>query len=1130
MGPVLREEILRTAEIKQNRWRAFALSSSSIVALSMAFVSPSAWAQDADTTASTTAPADEGEEDKTLDKVVVTGMRDSLGSAQAIKRNADTVVDSITASDIGAFPDKSVAEALQRVAGVTVNRFAASDDTAHFSAEPSGVIVRGLQQVRSEFNGRDTFSANSSRGLSWGDVSPELMSGVDTYKNQTAELIEGGIAGTVNLKTRVPFDQEGRMFAGTLNGNYGDIADTIKPEYSLLFSDRWDTDAGEFGFLINYAHSEVQTRSQGIQLYRANRFGGVYDVDGDTIPDGVQNTDGSWDQDTVQYIPAQVSFRDNLYDRERDGISIAGQWRSTDEKFLFTGQYNRSEYQNAWEEYLVATSPADLSFGQDLYFVNDSSVANAPQPYAGTAPFTFDDRGFFQTGTMTSDIGWWGNNDAEAATFAATPSGGPLVNACYGWNGCDPARRSPDAYTATRSNNNRNVTEDIGLNFKWTPNDRMRFNFDAQKVKSEVQNYDIEVALWTFATPIIDLTGERPRLSFGDPLNVNVGPNGLANPDNYYIRSIMDHVEDSKGDELALRADGEFDIDSGWIESIKVGARYADRDQDVRWSGYNWQNVANTWTANAAYFNVTRTDPVTDPNAPGANGQAFNGYPTDIWHVRQFDNGMLGGGNLSQDQWVFFNMDLLQNQQLMASTMGASALGFSNGVGWDPICSNMGDRSAEVAGTCYTPAEIVDVSEESLAGYAMLSFGGDHAMLFGVPVSGNIGVRYVETTNDSSGGIQFPVFDATTLDCQPRTSSVPGGTPNPPNTLGCYLSADDIAFSNQASPVSSVSKTHRNALPSFNIRFDLTDEWLLRFAASRAMSRPDIGNLRNYVGVSAQLPDESDAGDPLWIKDGNGTITGATVRYTGSAQNPFLAPVIADQFDLSLEHYFDDVGSFSFAVFYKKFNDYIQFGTYNRELTNNGVTRTVEVRGPLNGEGASIKGFEVAYQNFFEELPAPFDGLGVQANYTYIDNQGISNSGVRNTGGDGTTITGQAPTSIQVDALEGLSEQSYNLVGMYEKGPWALRLAYNWRSEYLVTAIDCCVAYSIWNEDQGYLDGSIRYRLNDNLEFSLQGQNLLNEETVLQQQVRDQNDGGLRLPNAWFQNDRRFTMGVRFKY
>ena len=107
--------------------------------------------------------------------IIVTGIRRALQNAAQRKRNADTVVDSITATDIGAFPDKSVAEALQRIPGITVDRIAAHGDVSHFSAEPSGVIIRGLPQVRSEFNGRDIFSANSSRGLSWSDVTPELL-------------------------------------------------------------------------------------------------------------------------------------------------------------------------------------------------------------------------------------------------------------------------------------------------------------------------------------------------------------------------------------------------------------------------------------------------------------------------------------------------------------------------------------------------------------------------------------------------------------------------------------------------------------------------------------------------------------------------------------------------------------------------------------------------------------------------------------------------------------------------------------------------------------------------------------------------------------------------------------------
>jgi iron complex outermembrane recepter protein len=197
--------------------------------------------------------------------IIITGTRRALRTSQQIKRNADTVVDSITATDIGAFPDKSVAEALQRVPGITVNRFAATSDTAHFSAEPSGVIIRGLPQVRSEFNGRDTFSANSSRGLNWTDVTPELLAGVDVYKNQTADMIEGGIAGSVNLRTRVPFDATGQLIQVGVRANYGDLDKKWTPDVNVFYSNRWNTAGGEFGIMGDLAYSHVKTRSQGIQ-------------------------------------------------------------------------------------------------------------------------------------------------------------------------------------------------------------------------------------------------------------------------------------------------------------------------------------------------------------------------------------------------------------------------------------------------------------------------------------------------------------------------------------------------------------------------------------------------------------------------------------------------------------------------------------------------------------------------------------------------------------------------------------------------------------------------------------------------------------------------------------------------
>ena len=215
---------------------------------------------------STAADSQEKKADATeLDRVVVTGVRGAVMRAQEIKQEANQIIDSVTAQDIGALPDRSVTETLKRVSGVTVTNFVARDDPDHFSAEGSGVMIRGLTQVRSELNGRDVFSSNGGRGLSFEEVPSELMAGVDIYKNPSAEIIEGGLGGTVNLRTRMPFDEAGRKVAASIDYNFGDFAKQGKPSASLLFSDRWQTGIGEVGFLANLSYSELATRSDGIQ-------------------------------------------------------------------------------------------------------------------------------------------------------------------------------------------------------------------------------------------------------------------------------------------------------------------------------------------------------------------------------------------------------------------------------------------------------------------------------------------------------------------------------------------------------------------------------------------------------------------------------------------------------------------------------------------------------------------------------------------------------------------------------------------------------------------------------------------------------------------------------------------------
>ena len=270
-----------------------------------------------------------------LDAVVVTGVRGAVMRAQDIKRDAATFVDSVTALDIGALPDRSITETLSRIPGVTIDHFLSKGDPEHFSAEGNGVQVRGLTQVRSELNGRDSFSASGGRNLSFQDVPSELMAGVDVYKNQTAEMIEGGLGGTVNLRTRMPFDFEGQKIGLTFSQNYGDFVETSKPSYSALYSNRWDTNIGEFGILVDVARSELATRTDGMFI-RPFFNNSNSDVTGDSVNDSV-------------WVPRGADWRTLEFERQRDGAYIALQFRPSEDVELYATAF-QSKYNEVWNE------------------------------------------------------------------------------------------------------------------------------------------------------------------------------------------------------------------------------------------------------------------------------------------------------------------------------------------------------------------------------------------------------------------------------------------------------------------------------------------------------------------------------------------------------------------------------------------------------------------------------------------------------------------------------------------------------------------------------------------------------------------------------------------------------------
>lgn len=263
--------------------------------------------------------------------VVVSGQRAALESAQKIKQNSDEVVDSIVAEDIGKLPDRSITEVLSRVVGVTMDR-SSPGDPQHYAVEGSGVSIRGLTYVASQLNGRESFSAGGGHSLSFNEVPPELMAGVDVYKNPSAENIEGGISGLINLRTAMPFDFKG--FKGSLSGDesYSSLRKGAPvPSGSLLLSNRWNTSFGEFGALVDIAKSKTKVRNDEM-------FVDPY----------YPHVDSTVPGKTV-WIPKGVEWRSQAYDRDRKGDYAAFQWRPNKD-LTSSLTYFRSRYTEDWSE------------------------------------------------------------------------------------------------------------------------------------------------------------------------------------------------------------------------------------------------------------------------------------------------------------------------------------------------------------------------------------------------------------------------------------------------------------------------------------------------------------------------------------------------------------------------------------------------------------------------------------------------------------------------------------------------------------------------------------------------------------------------------------------------------------
>jgi TonB-dependent receptor len=256
-----------------------------------------------------------------LSQVVVTGVRASLITAQELKQNAPEFVDSIVAQDIGKLPDNTVADALQRVAGVQVSRGA---------GEASAVVIRGLPNIETTLNGYEVFTG-TSRFVSLQDIPAEMLAGVDVYKTVGPDKIEGGVAGLIDVRLRRPFDfKEGLTYSLNLRGIHGDQADKTSYNAGFLVSNHWKNAAGEFGALVDVSYSHRQYEDQVVDNYV--HFGEPFDL----ATDASGKSGYFADNFGLQIVPGK---------RTRPAASVMLQWRTNSGlelhwDNLFTGYRN----------------------------------------------------------------------------------------------------------------------------------------------------------------------------------------------------------------------------------------------------------------------------------------------------------------------------------------------------------------------------------------------------------------------------------------------------------------------------------------------------------------------------------------------------------------------------------------------------------------------------------------------------------------------------------------------------------------------------------------------------------------------------------------------------------------------
>ncbi|WP_374657633.1 TonB-dependent receptor [Inhella sp.] len=938
-----------------------------------------------------------------LDTVVVTGIRASLESALNAKRNERGIVDVVKAEDIAKFPDTNLAESLQRVPGVVIDRDAGEGrniTVRGLGADFTRVRINGIEALATTGGTDSSGGANRSRGFDFNVFASELFSSLTVRKSNQADIDEGSLGATVDLQAARPLDFKRFVATASAKAKYNDLSGETDPRVAFLVSNTFANNT--LGVLVSGAYSKRRLFEEGFSTVRWDNgasSGGWCAPTGVTnnpsnstattcgpAAQGVPRVTGNADtiaaynlaRNAANFHPRLPRYGRLTHEQDRLGLTASAQWKpSSDTLVTLDLLYSK----------LDATRQED--FLQAISFSRTAGAGGKPQ---------------------TSVL---------ETSYAAN---GALLFGRY--NGVDIRAESRfDELTTTFTQPSLTVEHQFS--------DELRASVRLGQAKSKFRN-PVQTTTTLDALNVngyaIDFRGNDrlPVISFPFDVTSATGPLQIVGIPQVASGTQPNTIANTTSSEVRIRPQGANNvnevgqIDLAWEPSSDLALKGGVQHKRYAFDTYEFRRV-------------NQNDTIFAP----ASGMA--GLTTQL---TGFGKGMnLPAG--SATGWVNPNL----------SAIAAAYDIYCNCIKSGPA-GGPGDFTLSSITNGNARGNNRKVVETDQGGYLMAEFSQSP---LGFRIDGNFGVRYVKTEQVATG-----------------YQAAAGGT-----------------------EVTTVNR-YTDTLPALNLSASPTKDTRIRFAAAKAMARPQLGNLNPGGSIS----------------------TTGTLSVTSG--NPFLKPFRAKTYDLNFEYYQGRTAFVGVGLFRKDIETYIQSLRTNVAFKDTGLPMSLlpanftgdeifQITQPVNTPGGKLEGFEINVQQPLSFLPGIGRHLGVLLNYTQVKSKI-------------TYLVSPTSSSVIVDDLINMSPKSANATLYYDDGTFSARVSASKRSSFLTR-----VPGQNNNDVEGKnsstnVDMSLSYKWDKNLDFTLEGVNLTNEA----------NDQFIsRARNSVVVNHvtgREFLVGMRYKF